>query len=142
MTDSETDQILKKHGERLDAVEGKLSSHEAILDAMSRDIIAIRTEASVRADAQSQGMERLSADIKALTVQLAESTGAQKEQSRIAERNLQNWRKIAIIVGIFCTLGAAVGSTLLSDQEVASTIWTKWLHIQEPWDNTQTGASK
>ncbi|MCP1202750.1 hypothetical protein [Acetobacter oryzoeni] len=38
------------------------------------------------------------------------------------------------VVTLICTIGGTIGATLLSDQEVASTIWVKWLHWREPWD--------
>lgn len=139
MTPPELHERLDAHDERLTAVEGRLDATEGTVDRISRDIIAIRAEGHARSQQQTAGLDRLGGQIQALTVQLAEHTGAQKHQSRLAEESLRRWKKIAVIIGIFCTLGAAVGSTLLSDQEVASTIWVKWLHKQEPWDIGVTG---
>ena len=134
MTPIDYHQRLDDHDERLSAVEGRLDATESTVDRISRDIIAIRAEGQARATAQTEGLDRLGAQIQALTVQLAEQTGAQKRQTELGEASLRRWRKIAVVIGICCTLGAAIGSTLLSDQEVASTIWVKWLHKKEPWD--------
>ena len=134
MTPPDLTQRLDAHDERLTAVEGRLDATEGTVDRISRDIIAIRAEGQARSAAQTAGLDRLGNQIQALTVQLAEQTGAQKRQTELGEASLRRWRKIAVIIGIVCTLGAAVGSTLLSDQEVASTIWVKWLHKKEPWD--------
>ncbi len=133
MTIPDFTQRLDAHDERLTAVEGRLEATEGAVDRIGRDIIAIRAEGQARATAQTEGLDRLGRQIQDLVVQLAEQTGAQKTKNQIAEDSLRRWRKIAVIVGICCTLGAAVGSTLLSDQEIASTIWVKWLHKQEPW---------
>lgn len=133
MTPIDYHQRLDDHDERLSAVEGRLDATEGAVDRISRDIIAIRAEGQARAAAQTEGLDRLGRQIQALTVQLAEQTGAQKRQTELGEASLRRWRKIAVIIGICCTLGAAIGSTLLSDQEIASTIWVKWLHKQEPW---------
>lgn len=133
MTTPDLTQRLDAHDERLTAVEGRLEATESTVDRIGRDIIAIRAEGQARAAAQTEGLDRLGRQIQGLVVQIAEQTGAQKRQTELGEASLRRWRKIAVIVGICCTLGAAVGSTLLSDQEIASTIWVKWLHKQEPW---------
>lgn len=134
MTPPDLTSRLDDHDDRLSAVEGRLGAAETTLDMISRDIVAIRAEGQARSAAQTAGLDRLGGQIQALIVQSAKQTGAQEEQSRLAKESLNRWRKIAVIVGIICTASAAVGSTLLSDQEVASTIWVKWLHKKEPWD--------
>lgn len=140
MTSPEIHQRLDLHDERLTAVEGRLDATEGTVERISRDIIAIRAEGQARATAQTEGLDRLGRQIQGLIVQLAEQTGAQKTKNQIAEDSLRRWRKIAVIVGICCTLGAAIGSTLLSDQEIASTIWVKWLHKEEPWSVGVSGS--
>ncbi len=125
---------LDDHEERLAAVEKRQDVTDGNLDNISRDIAAVRAEGNARQQATNAGMDRIGIQLSDLTRQLAAHTGAQEERNRLAEDSLRRWKKLAVIVGIFCTLGAAVGSTLLSDQEVASTIWVKWLHWREPWD--------
>lgn len=125
---------LDDHEERLAAVEKRQDVTDGKLDNISRDIAAVRAEGNARQQATNAGMDRIGIQLSDLTRQLAAHTGAQEERNRLAEDSLRRWKKLAVIVGIFCTLGAAVGSTLLSDQEVASTIWVKWLHWREPWD--------
>lgn len=129
MTTPDLTQRLDAHDERLSAVEGRLDATESTVDRISRDIIAIRAEGQARATAQTEGLDRLGRQIQNLVVQLAEQTGAQKTKNQIAEASLRRWRKIGIIGGL---IGALVGAAL-SDQEIASTIWVKWLHKQEPW---------
>lgn len=125
---------LNDHEERLAAVERRQDVTDGKLDSISRDIAAVRAEGNARQQATNAGMDRIGIQLSDLTRQLAAHTGAQEERNRLAEDSLRRWKKLAVIVGLFCTLGAAVGSTLLSDQEVASTIWVKWLHWREPWD--------
>lgn len=129
MTPIDYHQRLDDHDERLSAVEGRLDATEGAVDRISRDIIAIRAEGQARATAQTEGLDRLGRQIQDLVVQLAEQTGAQKTKNQIAEASLRRWRKIGIIGGLIGALAGAV----LSDQEIASTIWVKWLHKQEPW---------
>ncbi|GCD48775.1 hypothetical protein BJI49_07580 [Acetobacter pasteurianus] len=125
---------LDDHEERLAAVERRQDVTDGKLDSISRDIAAVRAEGNARQQATNAGMDRIGIQLSDFTRQLAAHTGAQEERNRLAEDSLRRWKKLAVIVGIFCTLGAAIGSTLLSDQEVASTIWVKWLHLREPWD--------
>ena len=141
MTPPELTQRLDQHDERLTAVEGRLDTTEGAVDRISRDIIAIRAEGQARAAAQTEGLDRLGRQIQGLIVQLAEQTGAQKEQTKLAEEqmrqqkasgeaSLRRWKKLGIVFGLLAGLTGAA----LSDQEIASTIWGKWLHKQEPWD--------
>ncbi|KDE20832.1 hypothetical protein AZ09_05200 [Acetobacter aceti 1023] len=125
---------LDDHEERLAAVERWQDITDGKLDSISKDIAAVRAEGNARQQATNAGMDRIGLQLSDLTRQIAAHTGAQEERNRLAEDSLRRWKKLAVIIGIFCTLGAAVGSTLLSDQEVASTIWVKWLHWREPWD--------
>lgn len=125
---------LDDHEERLAAVERRQDITDGKLDSISKDIAAVRAEGNARQQATNAGMDRIGLQLSDLTRQIAAHTGAQEERNRLAEDSLRRWKKLAVIIGIFCTLGAAVGSTLLSDQEVASTIWVKWLHWREPWD--------
>lgn len=129
MTPPDIHQRLDLHDERLTAVEGRLDATEGTVERISRDIIAIRAEGQARATAQTEGLDRLGRQIQGLIVQLAEQTGAQKTKNQIAEASLRRWRKIGIIGGL---VGALLGAAL-SDQEIASTIWVKWLHKEEPW---------
>ena len=136
MTTPDFTQRLDAHDERLTAVEGRLDATESTVDRISRDIIAIRAEGQARATAQTEGLDRLGRQIQSLVVQLAEQTGAQKTKNQIAEASLRRWRKIGIIGGL---IGALAGAAL-SDQEIASTIWVKWLHKQEPWSVDVSGS--
>ena len=126
------------HEKRLTDVERRQDAQGSKLDAIGRDVIAVRAEGNARAAMAQASMDRLSKDLTDMTRQLAEHTGAQRKQNQLAEDSLRRWRKISVVIGIVATLGAAAGSTLLSDQEIASTIWVKWLHFREPWDkNTE-----
>lgn len=125
---------LDDHEERLAAVERRQDRTEDKLDNITRELVVIRTEGKTREVSTNSGFDRIGAQVSALEKGVAALTGAQAERNRLAEESLRRLRKWAIIIGIFSSLGAAVGGTLLSDQEVASTIWVKWLHWREPWD--------
>lgn len=125
---------LDDHEERLAAVERRQDRTEDKLDNITRELVVIRTEGKTREVATNSGFDRIGAQVSALERGVAALTGAQAERNRLAEEGLRRLRKWAIIIGIFSSLGAAIGGTLLSDQEVASTIWVKWLHWREPWD--------
>lgn len=122
--------------QRLTAVEKRQDGTEDKLDNITRELVVIRTEGKTREAATNIGFDRIGAQVSALEKGVAALTGAQAERNRLAEEGLRRLRKWAIIIGIFSSLGAAVGGTLLSDQEVASTIWVKWLHWREPWDTS------
>lgn len=145
MTDPQSDQTLDQHSnvfherlssceQRLTAVEERQDGTEDKLDNISRELLVIRTEGKTREVSTNSGFDRIGAQVSALEKGVAALTGAQAERNRLAEEGLRRLRKWAIIIGIFSSMGAAVGGTLLSDQEVASTIWVKWLHWREPWD--------
>ena len=130
---------------RQDAQGSKLDAQADKLDAISRDIAANRAEMLVSASSAARESVRLGAQIADVRVAVGEIFGAQKQQNIIREEELRmaklresKLKRYATVIGIIATLGAAAGSTLLSDQEVASTIWVKWLHLREPWDkNTE-----
>ena len=128
---------------RQDAQGSKLDAQADKLDAISRDIAANRAEMVASAMAATQEAVRLGAQVADVRAALGEIVGAQKQQNAIRERELQasklresKLKRYATVIGIIATLSAAVGSTLLSDQEIASTIWVKWLHLREPWDTS------
>lgn len=142
MTSENPDLItrIEDHEERILAVESWKSATDAKLDAINREVIANRAESSARGTAASQGMDRLGAQVSELTRQISEHTGAQKKLSELKDEELRDariknerWKRYSIVIGIVCAISAAVGGTLLSDQEVASTIWVKYFHWQEPW---------
>ena len=130
---------------RQDAQGSKLDAQADKLDAISRDIAANRAEMLVSASSAAREAVRLGAQIADVRVAVGEIFGAQKQQNIIREEELRmaklresKLKRYATVIGIIATLGAAAGSTLLSDQEIASTIWVKWLHFREPWDkNTE-----
>lgn len=119
---------------RLTVVEKRQDGTEDKLDNITRELVVIRTEGKTREVSTNSGFDRIGAQVSALEKGVAALTGAQAERNRLAEEGLRRLRKWATIITVLTTLGAAVGSTLLSDQEVASTIWVKWLHWREPWD--------
>ena len=128
---------------RQDAQGSKLDAQADKLDAISRDIAANRAEMVASAMSAAQESVRLGAQIADVRVAVGEIFGAQKQQNIIREEELRmaklresKIKRYATMIGIIATLGAAAGSTLLSDQEVASTIWVKWLHLREPWDTS------
>ena len=143
---------IDDHEKRLSDVErrqdmqgNKLDAQADKLDAISRDIAANRAEMVASAMAATQESVRLGAQVADVRAALSEIVGAQKHQNAIRERELQvarlresKLKRYATVIGIIATLGAAAGSTLLSDQEVASTIWVKWLHLREPWDKSSS----
>lgn len=128
---------------RQDAQGSKLDAQADKLDAISRDIAANRAEMVASAMAATQSDVRMGAQLSDVRVTLSEIIGAQKQQNAIREEELRTaklreskLKRYATVIGIIATLSAAVGSTLLSDQEIASTIWVKWLHLREPWDTS------
>lgn len=125
--------------QRLTSIEKRQDGTEDKLDNITRELVVIRTEGKTREVSTNSGFDRIGAQVSALEKGVAALTGAQAERNRLAEEGLRRLRKWGAIITILTTIGAAVGSTLLSDQEVASTIWVKWLHLREPWDMpTQT----
>jgi hypothetical protein len=133
--------IVDSHARRLDGLEDDVDTLKSGQSAMMERLISIEAQGQERERNRAAQAQDMRNALTSLTQQLAEQTGAQKRQNQLAEDSLHRWRKLAIIAGILCTVSAAVGSTLLSDQEVASTIWVHWLHLREPWDMPVQGAS-
>jgi hypothetical protein len=131
--------IVDSHARRLDGLEDDVDTLKSGQLAMMERLISIEAQGQERERNRAAEAADTRNTLTALTQQLAEHTGAQKRQNELAEDSLRRWRKLAVIIGLLCTVGAAAGSTLLSDQEVASTIWVHWLHLREPWDMTQGG---
>jgi hypothetical protein len=133
--------IVDSHARRLDGLEDDVDTLKSGQSAMMERLISIEAQGQERERNRAAQAQDMRNALTSLTQQLAEQTGAQKRQNQLAEDSLHRWRKLAIIAGLLCTVSAAVGSTLLSDQEVASTIWVHWLHLREPWDMPVQGAS-
>ncbi|MFT9419112.1 hypothetical protein [Acetobacter sp.] len=133
--------IVDSHARRLDGLEDDVDTLKSGQSAMMERLISIEAQGQERERNRAAQAQDMRNALTSLTQQLAEQTGAQKRQNQLAEDSLHRWRKLAVIAGLLCTVSAAVGSTLLSDQEVASTIWVLWLHLREPWDMPVQGAS-
>lgn len=97
-------------------------------------LISIEAQGQERERNRAHESQETRASIMELSRQIAAQNGIQTAKNRLEEERLRKLRRIGIIIGIFCTLGSMVGTTLLSDQEIASTIWIHWLHKKEPWD--------
>ncbi len=130
---------LDDHAQRLDGVEDEVDTLKSGQTAMMERLISIEAQGQERERNRAVEVSDTRKALTDLTKQIAEHTGAQKRQNQIAEDSLRRWKKLAVIVGLVCAIGSAVGSTILSDQEVASTIWVRWLHLREPWDVVQGG---
>lgn len=127
----------------------QLEDHETRLASIETDVGILKTgqasfmERLISIEAQGQERERnrahenqeTRATLSELSRQLSTQNGIQQAKNQLEEARTRKLKRLAIIVGICCTIGSAVGSTLLSDQEIASTIWVKYLHKTEPWDN-------
>lgn len=134
MTHDPTQTQIDKLDARVSSLEKRVDSQGVSIENVRNDTIAIRAEFQAVAKATAEASARVEAQVQALIVQLAEHTGAQKKQIELDEAKLARLKKIAVVIGIVCTvLGAA-----LSDQEIASTIWVRYLHLNEPWDITNT----
>ncbi|MCP1212290.1 hypothetical protein [Acetobacter okinawensis] len=133
--------IVDSHARRLDGLEGDVDTLKSGQSAMMERLISIEAQGQERERNRAVEAADTRRALTSLTQQIAEHTGAQKKQNQLAEDSLRRWRKLAVVAGLLCTVGAAVGSTLLSDQEVASTVWVHWLHLREPWDTPQQGAA-
>lgn len=120
---------LDNHEERLAAVEKRQDAQGSKLDEISRDIAAVRAEGNARAITATHSMDQVRGDIRELTRQIAEHTGAQKRQNELDAAKTRLWQRISIIFGLVFALGAM----LLSWQEVASYLWVDVLHLKEPW---------
>lgn len=131
--------IVDRHARRLDGLEDDVDTLKSGQSAMMERLISIEAQGQERERNRAAQAQDTRNALAALTQQLAEQTGAQRRQNELAEDSLRRWRKLAVVAGLLCTIGAAVGSTLLSDQEVASTIWVQWLHLREPWDMPPPG---
>ncbi|MGG6429343.1 hypothetical protein ACQ5TV_05100 [Acetobacter ghanensis] len=131
--------IVDRHARRLDGLEDDVDTLKSGQSAMMERLISIEAQGQERERNRAAQAQDTRNALAALTQQLAEQTGAQRRQNELAEDSLRRWRKLAVVAGLLCTIGAAVGSTLLSDQEVASTIWVQWLHLREPWDMPPQG---
>lgn len=127
---------LDNHEERLTAVEKRQDAQGSKLDEISRDIAAVRAEGNARAITATHSMDQVRGDIRELTRQIAEHTGAQKRQNELDAAKTRRWQRISIVLGIFLTVLFGVGSMLLSWQEVASYLWVDILHLKEPWPTT------
>lgn len=141
MVDEDLRVIVDSHARRLDGLEGDVDTLKSGQSAMMERLISIEAQGQERERNRAVEAADTRRALTGLTQQLAEHTGAQKRQNQLAEDSLRRWRKLAVVVGLACTMGAAVGSTLLSDQEVASTLWVHWLHLREPWDTPTYGAA-
>ena len=126
--------IVDSHARRLDGLEDDVDTLKSGQSAMMEKLISVEAQGQERERNRAAQAQDMRNTLSSLTQQLAEQTGAQKRQNQLAEDSLHRWKKFAVITGLLCTVGAAVGSTILSDQEVASTIWVHWLHLREPWD--------
>lgn len=126
--------IVDSHARRLDGLEDDVDTLKSGQSAMIERLISIEAQGQERERNRAAQAQDMRNALASLTQQLVEQTGAQKRQNQLAEDSLHRWRKLAVIAGLLCTISAAIGSTLLSDQEVASTIWVHWLHLREPWD--------
>ena len=131
--------IVDSHARRLDGLEDDVDTLKSGQSAMMEKLISVEAQGQERERNRAAEAADTRNALTALTQQIAEHTGAQKKQNQIAEDSLRRWKKLAVIVGLVCAIGSAVGSTVLSDQEVASTIWVHWLHLREPWDVVQGG---
>ena len=129
--------IVESHARRLDGLEEEVDALRTGQSAMMERLISIEAQGQERERNRALEASENRKALTDLTAQIAAHTGAQKRQNELAEDSLRRWRKLAVVIGLLCTVGAAVGSTLLSDQEVASTIWVKWLHLREPWEMVQ-----
>lgn len=138
LTPSEIEERLNTHETRLDTIEHQQKITDGKLDSISHTVTAMRTEGALRQESVAAALERNNVSIAALTNSISEYSGAQKEQLRASENSLRTWKKIAVIVGIIGTIVA----TLLSDQEIASVLWTKWLRLKEPWDVSEQAQPK
>ncbi|CEF54655.1 hypothetical protein [Acetobacter ghanensis] len=137
--DDDLREIVDSHARRLDGLEDDVDTLKSGQSAMMEKLISVEAQGQERERNRAVEASDTRKALTDLTKQIAEHTGAQKRQNQLAEDSLRRWRKLAVVVGLACTIGAAVGSTLLSDQEVASTIWVRWLHLREPWDVAQGG---
>lgn len=111
------------HEHRLSEVERRQDAQGDKLDAISRDVIAVRAEGNARAATAQAGMERISSDVKELTRQLAEHTGAAQERNRIdkerltiEQTKLARTKKYVAIVGLIVTIAGTTFATILSSQ--------------------------
>lgn len=121
--------ILDNHEERLTAVERRQDAQGSKLDEISRDIAAVRAEGNARAITATHSMDQVRGDIRELTRQIAEQTGAQKRQNELDAARTRRWQRVSIVLGLLFTLGAM----MLSWQEVATYLWVDVLHLKEPW---------
>lgn len=120
---------LDDHELRLAAVERRQDAQGDKLDAISRDLSAIRAEGNARAISAAHSIDQVRGDIQNLIVQLAEHTGAQKRQTELEALKTQRWQRVSIVLGVVFAFGAM----LISWQEIASYIWVDLLHLKEPW---------
>lgn len=120
---------LDNHEDRLTAVERRQDAQGSKLDEISRDIAAVRAEGNARAITATHSMDQVRGDIRELTRQIAEQTGAQKRQNELDAARTRLWQRVSIVLGLMFALGAM----LLSWQEVATYLWVDILHLKEPW---------
>lgn len=124
---------LDDHDKRLTAVERRQDAQGSKLDEIGRDIAAVRAEGNARAITATHNMDQVRGDIRELTRQIAEHTGAQKRQNELDAAKTRRWQRTSIVLGVFLTVIFGVGSMLLSWQEVASYLWVNIMHLKEPW---------
>lgn len=114
---------LDDHEDRIAAVEKRQDATEGKLDAIGRDIIAIRAEGNARAGVASAGMDRLSGQVLTLSQTVAKHLGATEERTRIDQERLTveqtklaRIKRYATIIGIALTFAGVVAGSILSSQ--------------------------
>lgn len=130
--------IVDSHARRLDGLEDDVDTLKSGQSAMMERLISIEAQGQERERNRAVEAQGTRNALTRLTQQLAEQTGAQKRQNQLAEDSLRRWRKLAVMAGILCTMGAAASAAVHAAQEVASTVWGHGLPARAPW-GTQPG---
>lgn len=114
---------IEAHEGRIAAIERRQEATESKLDAIGRDIIAIRAEGTARAEISSASMDRLSKQMSSLERSVSEHIGATKERAKIdgdrlilEQTKLTKIRRYATIIGIILTFSGVVAGSILSSQ--------------------------
>ena len=114
---------IDDHEKRLSDVERRQDAQGSKLDAIIRDVIAVRAEGNARAAVSMQGIDRLGTQITSLAQQVSENTGAQKRQVQLQEQQLitaqtrlAQMKYWGCVFGILFAAAGALGGTLLSSQ--------------------------
>lgn len=122
-SDGDLRSIVDGHTQSIDELRRDVANIQGSQKSLEENMIAMRAESQE----WRRGSDRRDLDfrssIDALTREIATSNGAEAERNRIKEDRTQLLKRAAVVIGILCTIGSAVGGTLFSSQTFDTAFW-------------------